>query len=67
MYLGSGAATTATATQDCAEAAVHAHMAAINACERRRIVAQYPADVEISPDGVLAQDRDAVAPMFARW
>ena len=53
--------------QASAEAVVHEHMAAINACDWKRIVAQYPADVEIfSPDGVLAQGRDAVAAMFAQ-
>lgn len=43
------------------------HMAAINACDWRRILAQDPPDVEIfSPDGVLAQGREAVGVMFAQ-
>ena len=42
-------------------------MEAINACDWKRILAQDPADVEIfSPDGVLAQGRDAVGVMFAQ-
>ena len=43
------------------------HMAAINACDWKRILAQDPEDVEIfSPDGVLAQGRQAVGVMFAQ-
>jgi hypothetical protein len=49
------------------EAVVKEHMAAINACDWKRILAQDPADVEIfSPDGVLAQGREAVGVMFAQ-
>ena len=48
------------------EAVVQEHMAAINACDWNRILAQDPADVEIfSPDGQLAKGREAVAAMFA--
>jgi hypothetical protein len=53
--------------QGSAEAVVMEHMAAINACDWNRILAQDPADVEIfSPDGVLAQGRQAVGAMFAQ-
>jgi len=53
--------------QATAEAVVKEHMAAINACDWNRIMAQDPADVEIfSPDGVLAQGREAVGAMFAQ-
>ena len=53
--------------QASAEAVVKEHMAAINACDWTRILAQDPADVEIfSPDGVLAQGREAVGAMFAQ-
>ena len=53
--------------QATAEAVVKEHMAAINACDWNRILAQDPADVEIfSPDGVLAQGREAVGAMFAQ-
>ena len=53
--------------QPTAEAVVQEHMAAINACDWTRILAQDPADVEIfSPDGVLAQGRGAVGAMFAQ-
>ena len=53
--------------QASAEAVVKKHMAAINACDWNRILAQDPADVEIfSPDGVLAQGREAVGAMFAQ-
>ena len=49
------------------EAVVKEHMAAINACDWKRILAQDPVDVEIfSPDGVLAQGREAVGVMFAQ-
>ncbi|HZU26148.1 MAG TPA: nuclear transport factor 2 family protein [Bryobacteraceae bacterium] len=48
------------------EAVVKEHLAAINACDWTRLMAQFPPDVEIfSPDGELAQGRDAVAKMFA--
>ncbi|MGA2591342.1 MAG: nuclear transport factor 2 family protein [Bryobacteraceae bacterium] len=53
--------------QGSAEAVVNEHMAAINACDWKRILAQDPEDVEIfSPDGVLAQGRQAVGVMFAQ-
>ena len=53
--------------QGSAEAVVKEHMAAINACDWKRILAQDPADAEIfSPDGVLAQGREAVGVMFAQ-
>jgi ketosteroid isomerase-like protein len=53
--------------QSGAEAVVKEHMAAINACDWKRILAQDPDDVEIfSPDGELAQGRQAVAAMFAQ-
>lgn len=49
------------------EAVVKEHMAAINACDWRRILAQDPADVEIfSPDGETARGREAVGAMFAQ-
>ena len=48
------------------EAVVKEHLAAINACAWDRLLAQFPPDVEIfSPDGELAQGRDAVAKMFS--
>jgi hypothetical protein len=50
-----------------AEAVVKEHMAAINACDWNRILAQDPVDVEIfSPDGVVAKGREAVGAMFAQ-
>jgi hypothetical protein len=50
-----------------AEAVVEEHMAAINACDWNRILAQDPADIEIfSPDGVVAKGREAVGAMFAQ-
>ncbi|HVN05376.1 MAG TPA: nuclear transport factor 2 family protein [Bryobacteraceae bacterium] len=50
-----------------AEAVVKEHMAAINACDWKRILAQDPADVEIfSPDGTVAKGREAVGAMFAQ-
>ena len=53
--------------QPTAEAVVQEHMAAINACDWNRILAQDPADVEIfSPDGTLAKGREAVGTMFAQ-
>jgi hypothetical protein len=53
--------------QSSPEATVKEHMAAINACDWKRILAQDPPDVEIfSPDGVLAQGRAAVGAMFAQ-
>lgn len=49
------------------EAVVKEHMAAINACDWNRIVAQDSADVEMfSPDGELAKGREAVGAMFAQ-
>jgi hypothetical protein len=53
--------------QTSAEAVVREHMAALNACDWKRILAQNPQDVEIfSPDGVVAQGREAVGAMFAQ-
>jgi hypothetical protein len=53
--------------QSSAEAVVQEHMAALNACDWTRILAQDPADVEVfSPDGALAQGREAVGVMFAQ-
>jgi len=53
--------------QPAAEAVVKEHMAAINACDWKRILAQDPPDVEIfSPDGVVAKGREAVGAMFAQ-
>jgi len=50
-----------------ADAVVKEHMAAINACDWKRILAQDPANVEIfSPDGALARGREAVGAMFAQ-
>ena len=50
-----------------AEAVVKEHMAAINACDWKRILAQDPPDVEIfSPDGTVARGREAVGAMFAQ-
>lgn len=47
------------------EAVVKEHMAAINACDWNRLMAQYPEDVEIfSPDGVLALKKEGVGKMF---
>lgn len=52
--------------QPTADAVVQEHMAALNACDWKRLMAQYPADVEIfSPDGQVAKGRQAVASMFA--
>ncbi len=49
------------------ELVVKEHMAAINACDWKRILAQDPSDVEIfSPDGVVAKGRAAVGAMFAQ-
>jgi SnoaL-like protein len=53
--------------QATAEGVVKEHMAAINACDWNRILAQDPADVEIfSPDGIVAEGREAVGAMFAQ-
>lgn len=53
--------------QPTVETVVKEHMAAINACDWSRILAQDPADVEIfSPDGAVAQGREAVGAMFAQ-
>ncbi|HTT63964.1 MAG TPA: nuclear transport factor 2 family protein [Bryobacteraceae bacterium] len=53
--------------QSSAEAVVKEHLAAINACDWTRILAQDPADVEIfSPGGVVAKGREAVGAMFAQ-
>ncbi|HVT92196.1 MAG TPA: nuclear transport factor 2 family protein [Bryobacteraceae bacterium] len=49
-----------------AAAVVKEHLSAINACDWNRLMAQYPADVEIFyPDGVLAKGRAAVGDKFA--
>ena len=53
--------------QDSTEAVVKEHMAALNACDWNRLLAQDAPDAEIfSPDGVLAQGREAVGAMFAQ-
>ncbi len=50
-----------------AEAVVKEHVAALNACDWNRIMAQDPPDVEIfSPGGVVAQGREAVGAMFTQ-
>jgi len=53
--------------QPTAEAVVKEHVAAINACDWNRILAQNPDDVEIfSPDGEVAKGRQSVTAMSAQ-
>ena len=49
------------------EAVLKEHMTALNACDWKRMMAQFPADVEFfSPDGSVAKGRQAVGEMFAQ-
>lgn len=50
------------------EAVVAEHLAAINACDWQRLMAQYPADVEIFlPGGAVAKGRAAVGELFRNF
>src|SRR5579884_3770007 len=48
------------------DAIVAEHLAAINSCDWKRLMAQFPDSVQIfSPDGAVANGRAAVGKMFA--
>ena len=54
-------------TQPTAQKVVMEHMAAFNACDWKRLMAQYPDNVEFfSPGGVVVRGRKAVGEMFAK-
>jgi hypothetical protein len=49
------------------EKVVSEHMAAFNACDWKRLMAQFPDDVEFfSPNGVTVRGRQALGEMFAK-
>jgi hypothetical protein len=51
-----------------AKAVVDEHLAAINACDWNRLMAQYPADVEIFlPGGQVVRGRTAVGELFRNF
>jgi SnoaL-like domain len=54
-------------TQATAEKVVSEHLSAFNACDWKRLMAQYPDNVEFfQPNGVVVRGRKAVGEMFAK-
>lgn len=54
-------------TQPTPQKVVMEHMAAFNACDWKRLMAQYPDNVEFfSPGGVVVRGRKAVGEMFSK-
>jgi hypothetical protein len=54
------------ATQPSAQAVVDEHLAALNACDWNRLMAQYPEDVHFMlPGGVWIEGRAAIGEVFA--
>jgi hypothetical protein len=72
LLLGAGSATAGDmklpelVRQDSPQAVVDEHLAALNACDWNRLMAQYPDEVEFHlVDGVLIKGREAVGELFA--